>query len=375
MVMPYQGLVDAVRGQAPIIRGPNIRDDQFQPATIDLRLGDKIYAVPAGFLPGSHESMLGRIMEVKNYDFSLVPNRTYHLDQGLLYMAPLMESCNFPETVRMHFSPKSSVGRNDVFVWVISEKHRRYDRTPWGYRGGLWLQIKPQSFNVGVRVGLPLVQGRIKTRSSRTLDVDQLQQLHQKHALVVGKDGVPISGRDLHMEDGKLELHVDLERDIVGFRAKRQVATRLDLGVSVDTYDPKEFWEPLYRPANGRLVLDPDEFYLLATVERIKIPPECCGELLQVDPGLGEFRVHYAGFFDNGFGGKDGTHGVLEVRASSVAFELQHNQTVCVMVFERTSEIPTKLYGVGSNYTEPKPSLSKHFSHRYGAWDMGFWTK
>lgn len=375
MVMPYQMLVDAVRGRAPILRATQpIRDDQFQPATIDLRLGKKIYALSTTFLPKRDGSVEDMIAELEHYSFDLQEDRTHHLDVGKVYIVPLMESCEFPDNTRMFFSPKSSIGRNDVFVRIISEGYHRYDRTRYGYRGKLWAEIIPQSFHVGVRAGLPMVQGRIKTKDSQTLSTDELYHLHEKYAVVLDKRGKPLSPQALRVEDGRAEFHIDLERDVIGFRAKRRVKERLDLTAQENTYDPRRFWEPLYRSGEGHLILDPGEFYLFATLERIHIPPECCGELVQIDPGLGEFRVHYAGFFDNGFGGRDGTHGVLEVRASSVPFLLTHGNPVCAMEFERTFQVPEKLYGTSSHYTQAAPSLSKIFSHRYDAWELKYQT-
>jgi dCTP deaminase len=373
MVVPYQMLIEAARGRAPIIKAPHFIDEQFQPATIDLRLGDEIHAVSTAFLPSDQfDSVADAVKARSHYSFTLSPDKTHHLDIDKIYMVPLVESCDLPDNTRMLFSPKSSVGRNDVFVQIVVERYRRYNRTPWGYKGRLWAQITPQSFHVGVRAGLRLVQGRIMTRSSHTLTTDELQHLHTKHGIALGADGKPLP---ISIESGKVEFHIDLQRDIAGFRAKRRVSTQLDLSAKPDTYDPRDFFEPLYRTARGELVLDPGEFYLLSTVERIRIPPECCAELVPVMAEYGEFRVHYAGLFDNGFGGRHGTHGVLEVRATSVPFMLEHGNPVCAMSFERTFEVPTKLYGEGgSSYTESAPSLAKIFAHRYDAWKPKFWA-
>ena len=373
MVMPRQMLIDAVRGRAPIIRGEHIRDDQFQPATMDMRLGPTIHAVSTSFLPpGSHDSILDLVKRLSHYNFELSQDKTHHLDVNKIYMVPLMEHCEFPENTRMFFSPKSSVGRNDVHVRVVAEGYPYYDRTPFGYKGPLWVQIAPQSFHVGVRAELALVQGRIKTRDSHRLTTDEIYHMHEKYGIAYDSSGKVLSPNgQVKVHEGTMHFHIDLERDVVGFKAKRNVGKQLDLSAEPNTYDPKEFWEPLYRQPDGCLVLDSGEFYLLATQERVSIPPECCGELLPVDPSLGEFRVHYAGFFDNGFGGKNGTHGVLEVRSSGRPFMMQHGKPVRSMAFERTFEIPDQLYGAGgSSYTEPHPSLSKHFLRRYDSWTL-----
>jgi len=372
MVMPYQMLVDAVRGRAPIILGEHVQDEQFQPATIDLRVGDTIDAISASFLPRPGESVADLIKKVSQYSFQLSRDKTHHLDVGKTYIVPLAESCAFPDQTRMLFSPKSSTGRNDVFVRVIVESYPHFDRTPWGFRGKLWLEITPRSFHVGIRAGLCLVQGRIKTRQSHTLTTDELVRAHTKYGIAFDSAGKPL--KELRTEDGKLHFHLDLQRDIVGFRAKRRVSKQLDLSAPPGTYQPKTFWQPIPRPEEGHIVLDPGEFYLLATVERVRLPPHYCGELMSYDPTAGEFRAHYAGFFDNGFGGNSGTTGVLEVRENALPFAVEHGQPVCAMAFEQTFEVPQQLYGVGSSYTEPGPSLSKQFLHRHDAWTLGYWA-
>ena len=373
MVMPYQMLVDAVRGRAPIILGEHVQDEQFQPATIDLRVGDTIDAISASFLPRPGISVADYIGKVSQYSFHLSRDKTHHLDVGKTYIVPLAESCAFPDQTRMFFSPKSSTGRNDVFVRVLVESYPHFDRTPWGFRGGLWLEITPRSFHVGIRAGQCLVQGRVKTRESHTLTTDELLRAHTKYGIVFDSFGKPLD--KLRAEDGKLHFHLDLQRDIVGFRAKRPVSKQLDFSVSSDTYQPRAFWHPIPRPEEGHIVLNPGDFYLLATAELIRLPSQYCGELMPYDPTAGEFRAHSAGFFDNGFGGKFGTTGVLEVRENALPFAVEHGQPVCAMAFEQTFEVPERLYGAeGSSYTQSGPSLSKQFSHRYDAWTFAYWA-
>lgn len=371
MAMPRQMLLGATRGVAPMIRGEHIRDDQFQAATMDLRLGHTVDAVEAAFSPEPHRSIKDFVKEISHYNFDLSRDKTHHLDARKIYVVPLMESCELPEDSRMIFSPKSSIGRNDIHVRVMAERWPYYDQTPWGYKGPLWALIASHTFHVGIRAELALVQARIKTKESRPLTSQEIYYAHAHLGIAYDKMGVPLSPHDgVKIRDDSMHFHIDLERDVIGFRAKRNVGKQLDLSAPPHSHDWKEFWERLTR-SNGRLVLDPGEFYLLATEERVSLPPELCGELTQVDPNLGEFRVHYAGFFDPGFGlkNKKGTHAVLEVRAMGVPFILQHGKPVCAMSFERMTEVPDQLYGDGgSNYIESGPSLAKHFDHRYGAW-------
>lgn len=377
MVMPYQMLKEAVFGRTPVFSAPEhspITEDQIQMATIDLRLGMEIHALGEAILPQPGEDIEALIARRSHYSFRLSEGKTHHLDFEKTYIVSLVEQCNFPRQVYGKCSPKSSTGRCDVFVRVIAPGYPHYDRIPSGYVGPLYLEITPLSFNVGVCAGLSLTQCRLKTDRSLTLDDDDLVRMHMHHGIVFDGNGVPIDHDQLHIAEKQFYFHVDLDRDVVGFVARKTVMERLDLSLKKETYSPEDFWEPMFRPKNGELVLPRNTFCLLATKERVRIPAECCGEMLSSVTTTGEFRVHYAGFFDNGFGGDTGTNGVLEVRVRDIPFRLIDGQPVCAMVFERTFELPERLYGEGgSNYTRPDPSLSKHFLNRYEAWEADYW--
>jgi dCTP deaminase len=130
-------------------------------------------------------------------------------------------------------------------------------------------------------------------------------------------------------------------------------------------HDPRDFWEPL-TTRHGGLLLDPGEFYILASGEEIEIPVLQAAEMTPIDPAVGEFRVHYAGFFDPGFGtaeaGGEGSRAVLEVRSHETPFLLEHGQTVARLTFEALAERPARLYGWrGSHYQRQGLRLAKHF--------------
>jgi dCTP deaminase len=378
MVMPSQMIRRNAFGASPTILSSAenpITEDQIQPASLDLRLGSAVYRVWSAALPRKYQPILDMVSpkERHKYTFSLDRETTNFLEKDGTYVVELMESCALPQHAWIEFSPKSSTGRCDVFARVLCNNNPHYDMTPKGYQGPLWLEITPLSFDVGVREGLSLVQGRIKTEDTHMLSNRELSELQVEHGVLCGMDGAPLCQGDLSIHDSELYYHVDLDRPVVGFVAKTNAGMSIDLtqgGGSGLLHEPKDFWVPIERPKNNRLVLAPGLFYLLATKERTRIPPTVCGQVTSFKITTGEIRPHYAGFFDPGFGGRNGTNGVLEVRARDVPFEIADGAPICSMKFERMLEVPDKLYGTGikSSYPGSGPSLSKHFNSRYEAW-------
>ena len=329
--------------------------DQIQPASLDLRLGDKAYRVRASFLPGPQMTVADRLSVLKLHEFDLSAGAV--LETGCVYIIPLMEGLALPAELTASANPKSSTGRLDIFTRVIIDRAREFDTIPPGYEGPLYLEVSPRTFPVVVRAGSRLSQMRFRRGDAR-LDDKTLLALHRKVTLV---DNVP------NIDNG-LVITIDLAgaaNGIVGYRAKRHTGV-----VDVDKralYDPAEFWEPIMRHWSSELVLDPDQFYILVSREAVHIPPDYAAEMVPFDPLVGEFRVHYAGFFDPGFGhsqaGGEGSRAVLEVRSHEVPFILEHGQIVGRLVYEKMAERPEKLYGedMGSNYQAQGLKLSKHF--------------
>lgn len=378
MVMPSQMIKRFVSGAAPIIHCNSedpITDAQIQPASLDLRLGSAVYRVWAASLPGPYQPVIDMIApkERHKYKFNLDKKTTNYLEKDHTYIIELMESCALPEYAWMEFSPKSSTGRIDAFARVLTDRFSHYDITERGYHGPLWLEVTPLSFDIGIKEGLSLVQGRIKTDQTKQLSSREISELQSEKGILCGRDGGALSQKDIHIRDDELYYHVDLDRPVVGFVAKTNVSMAIDLTQSGDKaalHDPKDFWVPIERPRTGKLVLIPGSFYLLATKERTRIPGTVCGQVTSFKITTGEIRPHYAGFFDPGFGGKGGTNGVLEVRARDVPFEISDGSPICSMKFEQMLEQPEHLYGAGgSNYTGSGPSLSKHFNRRYESWE------
>ena len=337
---------------------------QVQPASLDLRLGDVAYRVRASFLPGT-TTVAERIDELKLHEFALTDGAV--LETGCVYIVPLQESLALPDDIAAAANPKSSTGRLDVFTRVIADETRGFDQIEAGYHGPLYAEISPRTFPVLVREGSRLSQIRFR-HGHALLEPEALRALHARERLVDAEEadvgeGVAVSV-DLTGVGGRLEGSGQ-PRAIIGYRAKRHSAV-----IDVDRrngYQVDDFWEPIAARADKSLILDPNEFYILASKEAVQVPPDYAAEMVPFDPLVGEFRVHYAGFFDPGFGyagaGGQGARAVLEVRSREVPFILEHGQTVGRLVYEKMLARPDTLYGqgIGSNYQAQSLKLSKHF--------------
>jgi len=360
-ILPAQSLRQMIRGGE--IRAANpILEEQIQPASLDLRLGRKGYRVRASFLPGEGTEVAAMIGELGMHEIDLSGGAV--LERGCVYIVALQEHLKLGYRVTGFANPKSSSGRLDVFTRLIVDGADTFDRIEDGYAGPLYAEIAPRTFSILVREGDTLNQLRVRRGSPRTTDTS-LKRLQQEVTLVHGEaDGANI--------DHGIAISVDLEgtgpERLVGYRARRH-AGLVDLR-KVDHYDPMEFWEPIYRHGPPRLILDPDDFYILASREAVTVPPDHAAEMQPFNPLVGEFRVHYAGFFDPGFGhagaGGQGAKAVLEIRSREVPFVLEHGQTVARLIYERLTAEPDKIYGagIGSNYQRQGLKLSKQFKQR-----------
>jgi dCTP deaminase len=336
---------------------------QIQPASLDLRLGSIAYRVRASFLPGPGTTVAERINELKLHEFALSSGAV--LETGCVYIVPLIERLDLPADIAASTNPKSSTGRLDVFTRVIADETRGFDRVAAGYSGPLYAEISPKTFPILVREGTRLSQLRLR-RGEATLSAEALRALHASERLVdraeaVMGDGIAVS---IDLSGSRLSANGN-GTGIVGYRAKRHTAViEVD---QRDAYEVADFWEPIAARADNSLILDPDEFYILASNEAVQVPPDYAAEMVPFDPLVGEFRVHYAGFFDPGFGyagsGGTGSRAVLEVRSREVPFILEHGQIVGRLVYEKMMGRPDQLYGtgIGSNYQAQGLKLSKHF--------------
>ncbi|MDX5330607.1 MAG: 2'-deoxycytidine 5'-triphosphate deaminase [Caulobacteraceae bacterium] len=327
-ILPCQA-IDALIAQGAVTAATPFDADQVQPASLDLRLGARAWRVRASFLPGLGRKVADRIADVAMHELDLT--RGAVLEKGCVYIAELQEALALPAGVAARANPKSSTGRVDVFVRLLTDHGATFDDVAEGYRGPMFMEIAPQTFSVLVRSGTRLNQLRLKRGEPPKLDLRS--------------------------------VGVDLTEAVAGFRARRHAGV-IDMDHE-DGHDPRDYWEPL-EPRRGELLLDPGEFYILASKEAVEIPVLQAAEMTPIDPSVGEFRVHYAGFFDPGFGteeaGGQGSRGVLEVRSHETPFLLEDGQTVARLVYEPLTEKPARLYGEGgSHYQRQGLKLSKHF--------------
>jgi len=351
-VLPFQAIGKMISsGEISAVKP--IPEAQIQPASLDLRLGNKAWRVRASFLPGA-AGIRQRLEDFSTHEIDLTEGAV--LEKGCVYLVPLMEALALPAHINAVANAKSSTGRLDLFTRLITENATEFDRIDAGYHGQLYAEVSPRSFSVLARPGMRLNQ--IRFRAGQVVLTDEaLRVLDASHGLV---------DQEAHISDG-LGFSVDLtprENGIVGYRAKPHTGL-IDLD-KISHYPAADFWEPVTAP-EGRIILDPGAFYILVSNEAVHIPPDCAAEMAPYLAMVGEFRVHYAGFFDPGFGnenaGGKGSRGVLEVRCHEAPFALEHGQIVGRLVYERMQEVPQVLYGadLGSNYQGQGLKLSKHF--------------
>jgi dCTP deaminase len=356
-IVPSQELESFVRRGFIHAQKP-VDPAQIQPSSIDLRLGPAAYRVRASFLPSRDSTVERKLAGFTLHELDLT--RSAVLEKGCVYIVPLMEELRLPEQISGKVNPKSSTGRLDIFTRAITDYGRQFEFVPAGYHGKLYAEIVPRTFSVLVREGARLSQLRLSCGNASSSDADLVRLDRDEKLIYLGGESEKAS-----IANG-LRLSVDLgENEIIGYRAKKH-ASLIDLD-QLDYYDPGDFWDTIHRTKNRDLVLDPEDFYILASKEKVRIPPMFAAEMVPYDPSVGEFRIHYAGFFDPGFGyGADdikGTRAVLEVRSHEVPFLLEDGQEVGSLVFERLMRPPEKLYGqgIGSNYQKQGLALSKHF--------------
>jgi dCTP deaminase len=352
-VLPAQGLRQLIADGA-LSGSPAVRDDQIQPASLDLRLGPVAYRVRASFLAGKGRPVKERLAEFTMHEVKLVDGAV--LEKNCVYVIPLAESLALPQGVTAVANAKSSSGRLDLLTRTITDGGIEFDRIPEGYQGPLYAEVCPRSFSVLVREGQRLNQIRFR-QGQAVLSDAELVALHAKEGLVSGEAVI---------SEG-LGFSVDLRPatgDLVGYRAKPHAGV-IDLD-KIGHYPVADFWEELHS-TDGRIILDPGAFYILVSREAVTIPPDCAAEMAPYLAMVGEFRVHYAGFFDPGFGyaeaGGSGSRGVLEVRCHEAPFVLEHGQVVGRLVYEHMKERPETLYGaaLSSNYQGQGLKLAKQF--------------
>ncbi len=357
-ILPSQVLRELARSHE-IEAAAEISEAQIQPASIDLRLDGTAYRVRASFLPGPEATVEHKIESFGMHQIDLSEGAV--LEKGCVYIVPLIEHLRLGgETLGMA-NPKSSTGRLDIFTRLITDYATEFDRVKAGYKGPLYAEISPRAFSVVVRTGSRLNQLRLR-RGSHAYSDNALRRLHQRVPLIdkpLGKadvsNGLPLS----------IDLKGDPETGLIGYKAKPH-AGLIDVD-RIGHYAIADFWETVHAGPDNGIILNPNDFYVLVSKEAVTVPPDHAAEMVAYDTLVGEFRVHYAGFFDPGFGhaagGGAGTRAVLEVRSHEVPFLVEDGQVVGRLVYERLTEVPDKLYGttIGSSYQRQRLALSKQF--------------
>ncbi len=357
-ILPSQGLRALIADGVVTAEAP-IGEDQVQPASLDLRLGRTAYRVRASFLPGDGVPVRDRIATFGMHQFDLTAGAV--LEKGCVYIVPLMESVHLGRRLTGMANPKSSAGRLDIFTRLIADGAAEFDTLREGYSGPLYAEVSPRAFSVVVRTGDRLCQLRIR-RGSPTASDSATRRLHEEVRLVDGDEAAVDIARGIAFS---VDLRGSGERALIGYRAKRHTDL-IDIS-RIGHYDPLDFWEPIHAGREAFALLNPGDFYILASREAVTVPPDHAAEMTPYDTRVGEFRVHYAGFFDPGFGfagsGGAGSRGVLEVRSHEVPFVLEHGQVVGRLVYERLTEVPDKIYGttIGSSYQSQGLRLAKQF--------------
>ncbi len=386
-IIPIQILHKLVQhGVVQADKAHPVESNQFQPNSIDLRLGKKAYRVRCGFLP-ENETVKDKIDKLCQHEFSLEEGAV--LEPNCTYIIPLLESLHLPESTFYSYkassngkagatltiqseskltartNPKSTTGRLDIFTRLVTDYTHRFEEISAGYNGPLYLEVVPKSFPVRVRTGQRLNQLRIRHGNGKLTD-DEIIRTHSLSPVLFDENAEPVADSLLKVDNG-LFMSVDLKGQkghLVGYKARKN-SNMIDLE-RINHYKISEFWEPIYASEDNFIILEPEAFYIFASKERCRIPTHLAGEMVPYDTGSGELRTHYAGFFDSGFGGDEkdkGARAVLEVRSHDVPFLVEDGQTFFSMIFEANTDIPEYTYGkeIKSNYQGQGLKLSKHF--------------
>jgi dCTP deaminase len=359
-IFPSQSIRELIKMGRVSSQEP-IEDGQIQPASLDLRLADVAYRVQASFLPGRNATVQEKIAQLRIAELDLT--KPTILEKGCVYVVPVLEEVEMGAELSGKANPKSSTGRLDVFTRLITDYGIEFEHVPRSYKGRLYVEIVPRTFTVIVRRGMRLNQLRF-VRGAPTTPDKLISTLDEQDALVYLDEDSPVKAE---IRQGlRISVNLGGEGDVVAYRAKKS-APAIDMS-QIGVLDPRDYWEVVLAPLRGRgIVLDPGDFYILSSKERVRVPPEVAAELVPFDPSMGEFRIHYAGFFDPGFGyGVNeikGTRAVLEVRAHEVPFLIEDGQIVGRLIYMRLLARPDRIYGqgIGSSYQQQGLALSKHF--------------
>jgi dCTP deaminase len=373
-IMPSQWIGEAI-ARGVIRAAPAVTPAQIQPNSLDLRLDRVAYRVQCSFLPGA-EGLQKKLNRFKWYDIPLAESGTV-LERNQVYLIPLTEELDLPEHVSVRANPKSTTGRLDLFTRLVSETGTVFDEVPAGYRGRLYLEVVPRSFAIIARPGDCLAQMRFQHGNPQFTDAETATLMDETE-IVLSHTKQPMRSRELRISSGIfLSVRLSGEPDAtIGFKARRNTPP-IDLR-AIGGAPIRQYWERIHWRPSAPVILEPDDFYIFASRELVRLPPEYCAEMVPFDAGSGEVRTHYAGFFDSGFGYGGGlpaaqTAGavVLEIRNRDVAYLIEEGQPLFRLLLLRTAEVPELVYGAdaSSHYQSQRLRLSKQFRSADGDGD------
>jgi dCTP deaminase len=363
-ILPSQKIRELIE-RGKVVSTTKVDEDQIQPSSLDLRLGTVAYRMQASFLPGPLSTVESKLSDLMMTKIDLT--RPTVFEKGCVYLVPLIERLNLPSDISGKANPKSTTGRLDIFTRLICDYGTEFERVSEGYKGMLYAEVVPRTFTVIVCEGVKLNQLRFIRGCPPPSDTT-IEALDDEEILVYADQDLP---KDALIKRGlriSLNLQGDQGRQLIGYRAKKN-APVIDL-LRQNYYEPDDFWEPIVTPKQKTIILNPDDFYILLSKEKLRIPPGYAAEMVAYDPSMGEFRIHYAGFFDPGFGygasDVKGAHAVLEVRSHEAPFLIEDGQIVGRLIYERLLARSDKVYGmgIGSSYQGQGLALSKQFKRQ-----------
>jgi len=327
------------------------KKSQIQPSSIDLSLSDECYEIKTSFL-SPDSKVRDKLNKIYSKKINLKTSKIFKKNKT--YIVRLNETLHLNNSISGHCNPKSSTGRLNIFCRTILDYCDEYEKIPKNYNGEIFLEITTRSFDIKISKGDKLNQMRLRKKTNNYLNDKDLKKINKRNALI-------FTNKKNIIENG-LRISVDLSNDnkICAYVAKK---TSLNINFSkISFYEIKKFWKPL-KPVNNSLIIEKNKFYILKSREKIRIPSNLAGEMIPYDTGIGDFRAHYAGFFDPGFGDPKGSYAVLEVKTNELPFILEDGQTIARIKYEKLNKKTFLVYGsiINSNYQNQKLALSKHF--------------
>ena len=338
------------------IETKDFNQSRVQPSSMDLTLSNECYELRYSFLSpkGKIRNKL-KTLSIKRYDLTngLVFKKNH------TYLVRLNEKLNLNSPIKGKCNPKSSTGRLDIFCRVILDYTDEYEKVPYGYSGDIFLEVTTRAFDIFLTKGDSLNQMRLTNISNDFIRDEDLRKFHNNEAIIFDQNDYLLKP---NISSG-LKISVDLSSkdQIIAYKAKKKSPKLIFSKKHI--HDPRKYWE-FIKKDNGNLTIFPNEFFILKSKQKIRIPKTMAAEMVPYDTSIGDFRVHYAGFFDPGFGDRNGSYAVLEVKTHEVPFNIEDGQYIARLIFENLNKNTDFTYGskINSNYQNQELALSKHFN-------------